>query len=97
MKPKNKSDTFIVKKLIMDLASQIALDEHLDEVFFNLKPPEYQHMDCITVTFNKGRQRINNIFAMNEFLDMNADLRPLAINSYLTKMAYRLNEKEKKI
>lgn len=41
MKPKNKSDTFIVKKLIMDLASQIALDEHLDEVFFNLKPPEY--------------------------------------------------------
>jgi len=24
-------------------------------------------------------------------------LRPLAINSYLTKMAYRLNEKEKKI
>ena len=96
MKPKNKSDTFIVKKLIMDLASQIALDEHLDEVFFNLKPPEYSHMDCITVTFNKGRQRINNIFAMNEFLDMNADLRPLAINSYLTKMAYRLNEKEKK-
>lgn len=37
----NDSDS--VKKLIMDSACKVALDEHLDEVNFNLKPQEHSY------------------------------------------------------
>lgn len=91
----NDSDS--VKKLIMDSASQFALDNHIDEVNFNLKPPEHSHMDCMTVTFGKGWKRINTLFMMDEFLKLQSDLCALAISSYLREMAYKLNEKEKQV
>lgn len=91
----NDSDS--VKKMIMDLACQVALDWRLDEVRVQLKPPEHSHMDCITVTFRKGWKRINTIFMMDEFLDMKSDLYPIAISSYLREMVYKLNEKEKQV
>ena len=56
----NDSDS--VKKLIMDSACKVALDEHLDEVNFNLKPQEHSYRDCMTVIFGKGRKRISTIF-----------------------------------
>lgn len=77
----NDSDS--VKKLIMDSACKVALDEHLDEVNFNLKPQEHSYRDCMTVIFGKGRKRISTIFMMDEFLDMKSDLYPIAISSYL--------------
>lgn len=58
----NDSDS--VKKLIMDSACKVALDEHLDEVNFNLKPQEHSYRDCMTVIFGKGRKRISTIFMM---------------------------------
>lgn len=79
-----------IKKLIMDLASQIALDEHLDDVRFHIKPPEYSYTDCISVTFCKEKQAISNIFLIHEFLNNKTDLCQFAINSYLREMVYKL-------
>lgn len=79
-----------IKKLIMDLASQIALDEHLDAVRFHIKPPEYSHTDCISVTFYKEKQASSNIFQIHEFLNKKTDLCQLAISSYLRETAYKL-------
>ncbi len=79
-----------IKKLIMDLASQIALDENLDTVRFHIRPPEYSYTDCISVTFYKEKHAVDNIFPINEFLDMKSDLRSFAINTYLTAMANKL-------
>lgn len=45
----NDSDS--VKKLIMDSACKVALDEHLDEVNFNLKPQEHSYRDCMTEVY----------------------------------------------
>lgn len=84
----NESDS--IKKLIMDLASQVALGEHLDTVRFHIKPPEYSHMDCISVTFYKENRAVDNIFPINEFLDMKSDLRSFAVNTYLTAMVNKL-------
>ena len=67
-----------IKKLIMDLASQIALDENLDTVRFHIRPPEYSYTDCISVTFYKEKHAVDNIFPINEFLDMKSDLRSFA-------------------
>lgn len=56
----NESDS--VKKLVMDLASQITLSEHLDTVRFQLRPPEYLYGDYISVTFYKEQQAVSNLF-----------------------------------
>ena len=84
----NESDS--VKKLVMDLASQIILSEHLDTVRFQLRPPEYLYGDYISVTFYKEQQAVSNLFPIDEFLKMESDFRPFAINTYLTTMVNKL-------
>ncbi|QJU22642.1 hypothetical protein HLY09_26325 [Enterocloster bolteae] len=84
----NESDS--VKKLVMDLASQITLSEHLDTVRFQLRPPEYLYGDYISVTFYKEQQAVSNLFPIDEFLKMESDFRPFAINTYLTTMVNKL-------
>ena len=84
----NESDS--VKKLVMDLASQITLSEHLDTVRFQLRPPEYLYGDYISVTFYKKQQAVSNLFPIDEFLKMESDFRPFAINTYLTTMVNKL-------
>lgn len=79
-----------VKKLIMELAVQIALDENLDTVRFQIKPPEFSYMDCITVVFDKENRRVSNLFPINEFLDLKPDICSFAINSYLMTMVNEL-------
>lgn len=84
----NESDS--VKKLVMDLASQITLSEHLDTVRFQLRPPEYLYGDYISVTFYKEQQAVSNLFPIDEFLKMESDFRPFAIDTYLTTMVNKL-------
>ena len=84
----NESDS--VKKLVMDLASQITLSEHLDTVRCQLRPPEYLYGDYISVTFYKEQQAVSNLFPIDEFLKMESDFRPFAINTYLTTMVNKL-------
>lgn len=84
------SESDSIKKLIMDLASQTALDEHLDTVRFYIQPPEHSYMDYISVTFYKEKQAVSNLFPINEFLDMEPDFRSFAINTYLTTMINKL-------
>lgn len=84
----NESDS--VKKLVMDLASRIALSEHLDTVRFCLQPPEYSYGDYISVTFYKEQQAVGNLFPIDEFLKMESDFRSFAINTYLTTMVNKL-------
>lgn len=84
------SESNSIKKLIMDLASKIALDKHLDTVRFCIQPPEYSYMNCISVTFYKEKQAISNLFPINEFLDMEPDFCSFAINTYLTTMINEL-------
>lgn len=84
------SENDAIKKLIMDLASQVALDEHLDTVRFNMRPPEFPSMDCISVIFYKGNWAVSNLFPISEFLDKKTDLCKLAITSCLKEMANKL-------
>lgn len=84
----NESDS--IKKLIMDLASQIVLDEHLDAVRFQFRELEYLYRDYISVTFYKGQQAVSNLFPIYEFLDMKSDLCQHVITSCLREMIYRL-------
>lgn len=84
------SENDAIKKLIMDLASQIALDEHLDTVRFCIQPPEHSYMDCISVTFYKEKEAVSNLFPINEFVDMKPDLCSFAVNTYLTTMINKL-------
>lgn len=84
------SESDSVKKLIMDSASQIALDGHLDGVHFDMRPPEFLYEDYMSVTFYKEKRAVNNLFPINEFLKMESDFRPFAINTYLTTMANKL-------
>lgn len=84
----NESDS--LKKLIMDLASQIALEESLDAVRFYIQPPEISYRDCISVTFYKEQQAVGNLFTIDEFLNMKTDLYQLVISSYLREMVHKL-------
>lgn len=88
----NESDS--IKKLIMDLASQITLVEHLDTVYFRICPPECSHMDCILVTFYKEKKAVSNIFPINEFLNTKSEMCSFAVNTRLTTMVNKLKSEE---